>query len=135
MALHTPDSFSLKIDSTGENSSRIASVAWLVAAQEDSSLADLNPNAHDLKKTLKEYVNKNSEAGVFIKDSMLKMIVTQERINWIKDNQRQFYWILNYISELKKSQLKKIRSDLTLVKHKLPTAIPSYLSNRERNGA
>lgn len=135
MALHTPDSFSLKIDSTGENSSRIASVAWLVVAQEDSSLADLNPNAHDLKKTLKEYVNKNSKAGVFIKDSMLKMLVPQERINWIKDNQRQFYWILNYISELKKSQLKKIRSDLSLVIHTLPTSIPSYLSNRERNVA
>lgn len=133
MAVHTPDNFSLRIDSTGEYPSRIASVAWLVAAEEDSSLANLNPNAHDIKKALKEYVNKNSEAGVFIKGNMLKMLVPQERINWIKDNQRQFYWINHYISELKKSQPKKIRNDLSLVIHKLPISIPYYLSNRERN--
>lgn len=135
MAVNVPDSFSLRIGSTGEDPSRVATLAWLIAAQEDSSLVDLNPNAHDFKKTLKEYVNKNSEAGVFIKGSMLKMLVPQERINWIKDNQRQFYWIRNYISTPEISQSKKIRSDLSPVIHTLPTSMPHYLSNRERNVA
>lgn len=135
MAVNTPDSFSLRIGSTGEDPSRIASVAWLIAAHEDSSLVDLNLNAQDLQKTLKEYVNKNSKAGVFIKGSMLKMLVPQERINWIKGNQRQFYWIHDYISILKTQQPKKIRSDLSPVIHTLPTSIPHYLSNREMNVA
>lgn len=135
MAIHTPDNFSLRINSTGEYPSRIASVAWLVAADEDSSLVDLNPNAHDVKKIINEYVNRNSEAGVFIKDSLPKMLVPQERINWITDSQRQFYWIRAYIYNIKTSQPKKIPSDLSPVIHTLPTFIPHYLLNRERNVA
>lgn len=135
MAVNIPNSFSLRIGSTGEDPSRVATVAWLIAAHEDSSLVDLNPNAHDLQKTLNEFINKNSEAGVFIKDSMLKKLVPQERINWLKGGQRQFYWIHNYISKLKISQPKKIRNDLSLVTHMLPTCIPHHLSNRERNVA
>lgn len=135
MAVNIPDSFSLRIGSTGEDPSRVATVAWLIAAHEDSSLVDLNPNAHNLQKTLNEFINKNSEAGVFIKDSMPKKLVPQERINWIKDNQRQFFWIRDYISKFETSQSKKIRSDLSPVTHTLPTSIPHYLSNRERNVA
>lgn len=135
MAVNIPNRFSLRIGSTGEDPSRVATVAWLIAAHEDSSLVDLNPNAHDLQKALKEFVNKNPETGVFINDSMPKKLVPQEHINWIKDNQRQFFWIRDYISKLKTSQPKKIRSDLSPVTHTLPTSIPHHLSNRERNVA
>ncbi|GAD21996.1 hypothetical protein [Acidovorax sp. MR-S7] len=107
MAVNIPNRFSLRIGSTGEDPSRVATVAWLIAAHEDSSLVDLNPNAHDLQKALKEFVNKNPETGVFINDSMPKKLVPQEHINWIKDNQRQFFWIRDYISKLKTSQPKK----------------------------
>lgn len=133
MAVNILDSVSLRISSTGEDPSRIARVAWLIAAQEDSFFVDLNPNAHNLQEALKQFVNKNSEAGVFIKDSMLKKLVPQERINWITENQRQFHWICGYISKLKISQPKK--NDLSLVIHTLPISMPHYLSNRERNVA
>lgn len=135
MAVNIPNSFSFRIGSTGEDPSRVASVAWLIAAHEDSSLVDLNPNAHNVQKTLNEFVNKNSEAGVFIKDSMPKKLVPQERLNWIKDNQRQFFWIRDYIFKLKTSQSKKLISDLSPAIHKLPTSIPHHLSNREMNVA
>lgn len=133
MAVQIPDSFSSRISSNGENPSRIASVAWLIAAHEDSSLIEFNPNSHDLKRTLKEYVNKNSGSGNFINGDMLKRLIPQDRINWIQGNKRFSHWITNYITELNTPQNRKSIKDPYPIQHKLPDNVPYYLIDLDRN--
>ena len=130
MALHISDSFSSIISSTGKNASRVASLAWLIAAHEDESLLDWNPNLQQFKSDLKEYMDKNTNSGIFIKDEMLKLMAPQKCIDWINNSHRQLCWIKRYISNLN-----EYKTNLTIFskRHETPRTHPHYLTQLNLN--
>ena len=133
MPAHFGESLSPTFSYLDEIKSRRASLLWLITAQKDRALLDLNPRS---QMTALDTINKSllqMNESRLIKDKIPNMEVPAQHLDWINDSYRQFSWIVNYIANIRKSNTNQIEKNLTPIFHKTLELMPHHLLGRERS--
>ena len=110
---------------TDAASTRIESLAWLVAAQKDQFLLNFNreTNSQSLRSAIAQKLLYHPDIATFLAYHLKNSLIANHHLNWITGNKRQLNWIKKYIYTWIANNNNTFG----------PTAFPQFLQNQRSN--